>query len=171
MYVVANNFMLRKFKTIQIFKLDLGFNLTGAQSSKQSGQFTIKIKDEFVKKYQTLTNRYINKFGEIGTLKFYEDTTLGNSDIHIYNKEQIYEILVTNEDLIKDPYDYLTEIIMEIERIENEIDTESNIVRDIVYTNVPDDLVKPDINLPKNEYIEQLVKNRRLQDKILSQKQ
>ena len=170
MDVVANNFMLRKFKTIKIFKLDLGFNLTGSQTSKQGGQSKITVRDEFIKKYQTLTNRYVNKFGEIGTLKFYEDTTLGYLDIHIYNNEQIYEISVSEEDLIKDPSDYLTEILMDVERIEKDVEAESDIIRDIVYTNVPDDLIKPDMNLPKDEYIAQLVKNRRFQDKVFSQK-
>ena len=154
--------MLRYFKSISIFKLDLGSNLKGPVQNKPSMEGGIKIKDEFIKKYERLTGRFIRKYGDIGKLKFYEDNNINGNEFHIYNDDKIYEIEATLDDLQKEAIDYLTETIQMIEQGEVEEDIEySNMMKDISYTNMSEDVRRPDISMPKDEYIEAIVNRRR----------
>lgn len=171
MEIVANNNILRFFKNISIFKIDLGTNLkgpapTGGPLKKNESEFSIKIRDEFVKKYQTLAGKFIMKYGEIGSLKFYEDNSIPINEFHIYDKEKIYEICANSDDLKKDPSNYLTEVIQMIENGENEQKEEENKIKNVIYTNMPEDLMRPDMNLPKDQYIEALVNRKKLLNKL-----
>lgn len=176
MEIVTNNSILRFFKTIKYFKIDLGNNLKGPVQRKKDPDFVIKIKDEFIKKYQTLTNRIIFKYGEIGSLKFYEDNSL-KDEIHIYDKEKVYEILVKKEDLEKDATTYLTELLQSIEENSEVVEVkeisdnnsdikEVKMVKNVNYTNMPDDIIRPDMKLPRDQYIEAMVKRRKLLSKL-----
>lgn len=167
MQVVANSIILKHFRKIDIFKLDLGFNLKGAVQTKPDPEIKFKIKDEFIKKYQTFTNRYISKFGDIGSLKFYEDLQLPHNELHVYNDENIYEILMTSDDFQRDSKVYLGEIIKlidggiaetENQKIERD---ELEKKKQKIYTNMPESIERPDISLPKEQYLEALVERRK----------
>jgi len=57
MNIVCNNHLLRYFKNISIFKIDLGRNMKGPVTDRRGkGETKMNIKDEFVKKYQSLNN-------------------------------------------------------------------------------------------------------------------
>jgi len=165
MNIVANNYMLRYFKKISIFKVDLGFNLKGPVKTRPTGdEPTIKIKDDFIKKYEHLTGILLMKYGEIGRLKFYEDKGVGINEVHIYDGDKIYEIGVTSDDMEKEPGMYLTEILQMIENggvQESDVD----IIKDFSYDNVPEGIEKPDIRLPRDQYIEALINRRALLEK------
>jgi len=167
MNIVANNFMLRYFKKISIFTLDLGSNLKGPQGQKNDTPFGLKIKDEFIKKYQSLNNnKILVKYGEIGTLKFYEDNSLSRLEFHIYDKEKIYEIETKEEDLLKEPGVYLTEVLQMLEDGVVKEEDKTRIIKDVAYTNMPENIDRPDMALPKDQYIEALINRRRLMEKI-----
>jgi len=161
MVIVANSNLLRRFKQIDIFKLDLGTNLKGAVNMKpgKGEEKKLKIRDEFIKKYNNLNGRYINKFGYIGYLVFYEDLYLPKDEIHVYKDKDIIEVKFTSEDYNKEPRTYLSELLETIDgkKIEKETIIEE---KNIVYTNMPQDIIKPNMSMPKEQYIETLVKNR-----------
>jgi hypothetical protein len=167
--------MLKYFKNISIFKVDLGFNIKGpANDRRGKGEPTIKIRDEFVKKYQTLNSgRFTRKYGEIGTLKFYEDSNIERNEFHIYDGDKVYEIEATQEDLDKDPGTYLTEILQMIEDGPEEIETENSEgkIKDISYSNMPEDMERPNMKLnpnnpaEKQKYLDLILSRRRLLEK------
>lgn len=168
MQVVANSIILRHFKRIDIFKLDMGLNYFGPVNEAKNQEIKLKIKDEFIKKYQTLTNRLIHRYGEIGSLKFYEDLQLSQNELHIYaNKDDVYEIMMTDEDFARDPKGYLGEIISLIEGGKAETDEQIKEKKELeerrnkIYTNMPPDIERPDISLPKEQYLAELVEYRK----------
>lgn len=170
MNIVANSFMLRKFRQIELFKIDLGFNLKGPVQTKAGGgdpNSKIKIRDEFVKKYETLNRgKIISKFGDIGKLRFYEDSNLSTMEVHIYKDDIVVEISVSQEDLAKKPTEYLVEILQMVENGNvDEMEKVSNI-KDVIYTNMPEGLEAPDMKLPKDQYVQELLKRRRLIEKL-----
>jgi len=172
MNIVTNNFMLRYFKSISLFKIDLGKNLKGPAGQRKN-ESTITIRDEFVKKYQSINKgKIIMKYGEIGSIKFYEDGTIGRNTFHIYDKDQIFEIEATNDDLGKDATVYLTEILQLLEDGVDEtiINNEDNMIKDVAYTNMPENMDRPNMNLPKDQYMENLLNRRKLMEKINKQK-
>jgi len=166
MNIVTNNYMLRYFKTINLFKVDLGKNLKGPVG-KRNSESIIMIRDEFIKKYQSLNRgKIIMKYGEIGTLKFYEDGQIPANIFHIYDKEQIYEIQASQDDLKKDATAYLTEILQMIEDAGDEPELEyKNVIKDVSYTNMPEDIERPDISQPRDQYLENLLNRRKLIEK------
>lgn len=172
MEIVANNFMLRYFKNVSYFKLDLGLNLKGPVNVKAGAgdNSKIKIRDEFVKKYYAITGVYINKYGSIGKIKFYEDSRLNRNEFHIYKDQGIYEIEASDLDLEKSPTEYITEILMKLDEIETNSNGEhidENIIKNVVYTNIPEELdLCLDKNLDKADYIKALVDRRRFIDNL-----
>jgi hypothetical protein len=169
MDIVTNNIVLRYFKKISIFKTDLGFNLKGPAGRKKTDNSIIKIKDTFIKKYTTMTGNFISKYGEIGSLKFYEDTLIPYGEFHIYDNDQIYEIEMKPDDYKKEPGVYLTEILQMIEKgsMDNDKDeNENNMIKNVTYTNMPEDLERPNMNLPKEQYIEALINHHRMIEKL-----
>lgn len=167
MNIVAHNTVLRYFRNISLFKLDLGSNLKGPVQQKKDPDFTIKIRDEFIKKYQSLVGKIIFKFGDIGSLKFYEDNAIPTNEFHIYDKEKIYEINIKNDDMQKNPSVYLTEVLQMIENGEMErTEEEDEIVKNVTFTNMPENLERPDMKLPRDQYIDALVNRRKLMNKI-----
>jgi len=158
MEIVANSTILKKFKNIDIFELNLGFNLKGAVNMNPGkgveSKIKMKIRDEFIVKYNNLYNRYISKFGSIGTLVFYEDLNLNSNEIHIYKDKDIYEVIFTEDDKVKDMRQYLSELLESLDAQEERVDVNT------VYTNMPDEIVRPDISMPKEQYIQSLIENR-----------
>jgi hypothetical protein len=177
MNIVCNNNLLKYFKKISIFKIDLGTNLKGANTDRRGkGEPTIKIKDEFIKKYQTLNNGMIaRKYGEIGKLKFYEDGQIDQHEFHIYDKDKVFEIEIIDNDLLKDPADYLTDILKLIDEgdvDENNENNENNMIKNVSYSNMPEDMPRPDMKLnpnnptEKEKYINDMIARRKILDKL-----
>jgi len=161
MNIVTNNLVLTHLKKVVEFKVDLGLNLKGAvQANKNNNEPKIKIRDEFVKKYQNINNKIIIKFGNIGTLKFYEDFSL-KTEMHIYKDEQIFEIIVDMVNLKTNPTEYLVNILKALDDPEKDEN-----IKDVIYSNMPENLERPDMLLPKEQYIEQLLKRREIAKKL-----
>jgi hypothetical protein len=105
MEIVCSNMMLKKFRGIKEFTMDLGTSLMqkarkeGAQAG--SNQMTIKIKDPFVKKYSLEYDNFIMKMGSIGTLGFYIDNSFKFDQFKIFDGSKIYEFqyIETKEDI------------------------------------------------------------------------
>lgn len=170
--IVANNFMLRHFRQIEIFKLELGFSLKQLDDKAGKGM-KIKIKDQFVKMYENVSNgRLIHKYGTIGSIVFYDDSVLNRNEFHIYKDGKVFEIEADSDDLDMDVGEYLTNVIKMIsgEKQEREIDERSGMVKKMLYTNAPKELNTPDIKLPKDQYIESLIKRREVMNKLKKQK-
>ena len=162
--------MLRKFKTIDLFKLNLGMNLKGAIPLKPGEERPIKIKDEFIKKYQTITNRIITSYGSIGSLKFYEDTQLPLNEWCVYDKGLVYEIVVSPKEYEMDIKEYLSTQLKNIEELSNSDKPVDDLVpngikKDVIYTSMPEDVERPDSALPKDQYIQEMVNRRKELDK------
>lgn len=168
MQIVASHFILRYFRKIDLFTIDLGNNLTGPIETSQNHdtKFKIKIKDQFIKKYQNINNTYIQKYGNIGKLAFYEDVKFKQLEYCIYDNERIFEIEATYDDLNDEPSDYLTKILIAIEEEKNINKEKNDMIKDTIYTNVPDDITTPDMNLPKEQYLDALIKYKNLSEKI-----
>jgi len=161
--IVASNAILRYFRKIPIFKLELGTALRHV-TGKPGDVPKIKIKDIFVKEYERINNSLIHKYGSIGIITFYEDQTLNRNEFHIYKNDQVYEIDVTPEDFSTDANKYLSEILQMIDNKK----TNDNI-NDVSYTNAPDEAEIPDKKLPRDQYIEALLKRREILNKIQNQ--
>jgi hypothetical protein len=84
--IVTNNNMLRRVRTIDIFKLDLGQSMLNKKTS------TLEIKDEFVNRYYLQKNKLVHKSGYIGSLIFYTDISLKNDLLIIYYNDKEYSI-------------------------------------------------------------------------------
>jgi len=165
MKIIANHYILRYFSKIDLFTVDLGTNLTGAvETKKTNNKFKLIIKDEFIKKYQNINDTFIQKYGNIGNLAFYEDPKFSQFEFHIYNNDKIYEINATNEDLEDDPSTYLINALIAIENAEKSIPEEYDMIKNVVYT-TGDDISTPDLSLPKDQYIDELINYRKKIDK------
>lgn len=156
--IVANSYVLKQFSKIEIFQRDLGKNLTGPfdPKSKSRGEgMKIKISDEFIKRYRSVTGNIIFKYGSIGKLNFYQDQTLHNNEFAVFSGDEIYEIEIENiDELINDPGEYLGTIIEKIENAEQEPETQH-------FTTVPEEIETPDISMYKDSYIEAMVERRK----------
>jgi hypothetical protein len=145
MIVVANTFMLNVFKKISIFKLDLGKNLIPINGE------TVEIKDPFMLKYFNMTGNQILTYGTIGKLIFYQDFTLGNTEFYIFNDESIYGLEYTEADSNVSPENYLASLVSEINEKEGIKENEEKV----------DKKRAPDIKLPEDQYIQEMIKKRR----------
>jgi len=144
MIVVANTYILNKFRQISIFKLNLGESLIDQKREQ------IDIKDPFIMKYFNMTGKQILSYGIIGTLKFYQDFTLSQKEFYIFNSETVYNLIFGEEDE-KIPIDkYLADIVKEIN------DTEG------IQKEKIDEKSDQKINkaLPKEQYIQEMIKKR-----------
>jgi hypothetical protein len=147
MTIVANTYMLNLFRQIDLFKLNLGKSLTPINEDR------IVIKDPFMLKYLNMTGKQILTYGSIGKLIFYQDYTLPQKEFYIFNDESIYGLVYTDNDTKNTPQSYLASIIQEInekEGIKESSDT------------IKDKKKGPDMKLPKEQYIEEMLKKRKL---------
>lgn len=133
MEVLANQEILTHFsRNIDIFKLDLGFNLTGEvkdvdkRNFSSKKDFKIVIKDPFIKKYQTLTNRIIYSHGSIGTLKFYIEPYLLKDELVIFNNDDIYEINMDMNEFYDNPRKLLSDVIENIVNVNKKNESDDN---------------------------------------------
>ena len=145
MIVVANTFMLNVFKKISIFKLDLGKNLIPINGE------TVEIKDPFMLKYLNMTGKQILTYGSIGKLIFYQDFTLSTNEFYIFNDESIYGLEYTETDSKISPESYLASLVKEINEKEGIKENEEKV----------DKKRDPDIKLPADQYIQEMIKKRK----------
>ena len=147
MIIVANTFLLSIFKNISIFKVELGDNLISMNDD------VVQIKDPFMLKYLNMTSKQVLTYGSIGKLKFYQDFTLPSKEFYIFNDESIYGLVYSEEDSKMVPEKYLATVIQEIN--EKEGIKESN-----------DKIEKkdPDIKLPAEQYIQEMIKKRKMKN-------
>lgn len=157
--IVANNLVLKNFSKIDIFHRELGDNLTGAVSGKgkDRSNLQIKITDDFVQRYKANTRNLIFRYGTIGSLTFYQDTTLENNEFIAFDDNIIYEVEIESLDEFREnPRKYLSNVIG---KLENKDDEENQDY--VVFTTVPESIEIPDISLPKDQYITEMVKRRK----------
>ena len=147
MIVVANTQLLNIFRKIKIFKLDLGINFIDLK------QETVRIKDPFMNKYFGMTGTQVLTYGSIGKLVFYQDFTLPSNEFYIFNDDTIYRMIYTDDDSKMIPENYLASIVKEINEKEG------------IKDNSKDNIKKndPSIKLPTDQYIEEMIKKRRLE--------
>jgi len=145
MRVVANGIVLNKVKTLDIFELDLGNSMFDQKTEKFS------IKDPFIMKYFSMFGKQILKYGKIGKLGFYQDFTLSEREYFIFNDDKLYTILYDKNEEKLTIDEHLTNIIKEIEEVEGIHISEENELRNSG---------TPDISLPKDQYIQEMIKKR-----------
>jgi len=145
MIIVSNTYMINIFKKIPIFKLDLGTSLMSFKEEK------VVIKDAFMMKYLNMTGRQVLTFGSIGKLIFYQDFSLSDKEFFIFNDETIYNLIYTDEDSRISPETYLASIVKEINEKEG-------IKENVDRLDIKKD---PDIKLPAEQYIQEMIKKRR----------
>jgi hypothetical protein len=146
MIVVANTFMLNFFKQISIFKLNLGNSMV-PMNEKQ-----IVIKDAFILKYLNVTGKQILTYGSIGKLQFYQDFTLSKKEFLIFNDESVYDYVFIDEGI--SPEKYLASIVEDINLKEGIKDVE----------NVNTKSRNPDMKLPSDQYIQEMIKKRKIEN-------
>jgi hypothetical protein len=149
MIVVANTYMLNIFKQIPLFKMNLGDNFISLKEER------IVIKDPFMMKYLNMTGKQILTYGAIGKLMFYQDFTLLDKEYYIFNDESIYGLVYTEEDFKISPENYLASVIEEIhekEGIKENKEKQERRSRN------------PDIKLPADQYLQEMIKKRRLEN-------
>lgn len=147
MTIVANTYMLNLFRQIDLFKLNLGKSLTPINEDR------IVIKDPFMLKYLNMTGKQILTYGSIGKLIFYQDYTLPQKEFYIFNDDSIYGLVYTDNDTKNSPQSYLASIIQEITEKEG-IKESTDVVKD--------NKKGPDMKLPTEQYIEEMLKKRKL---------
>ena len=145
MIIVSNTYMINIFKKIPIFKLDLGTSLMSFKEEK------VVIKDAFMMKYLNMTGRQVLTFGSIGKLIFYQDFSLSDKEFFIFNDETIYNLIYTDEDSRISPETYLASIVKKINEKEG-------IKENVDRLDIKKD---PDIKLPAEQYIQEMIKKRR----------
>jgi hypothetical protein len=158
MNIVANAKLLKYLANIDIFQLDLGRNLKGPWDPKDTrdNTFRLKISDEFIKKYQKLTGNFIFRYGDVGTLKFYQDQKLGPMEMQIWKEEDIYEIEMNEVDLAANPRKVLSDTLQELDKFANPISLEANVI-----STAPDEAEKNSASLTKEELLEKIKAKRR----------
>jgi hypothetical protein len=184
MNIVTSQIILNSIAKIDIFRLDLGFNLKGpapdGKTGTENNEFKLKIKDNFIKKLHYEFGKIIYRYGDIGQLKFYHDPSQPKEEIHVYMDEEIYEVQVTISELQSNPREYLSNLLENIHQThQDRVPTHSsptkpsydtpddeyykvdkNKYREYIST-VPSDEVVPPIDMPREQYIESLLNRRK----------
>lgn len=146
MEVVSSSLIMRKFRTIKEFEMNLGISKTNEiqkEGNKGLGQIVIKIKDPFIKRYSLEKGRYIVKSGNIGSLNFYTDNNISGEKFAIYDENKEYEFIYKE---IGDVRKYLSEILDDI--LEGKIEPVNlnmNLEEDIEF--------RMDKNLSQSEFV------------------
>jgi len=147
MTVVGNTYMLNIFRKISLFKMNLGMNFIDLKHE------SVVIKDPFMIKYLEMSGNQILTYGTIGKLVFYQDFTLPPKEFYIFNDKTVYGMQYTDEDSRLSPENYLASIIKEINEKEGiKVNLDKNIVKK----------TDPDIKLPTDQYINEMIKKRKI---------
>lgn len=146
MEIVASSNLLRKFRTIKEFTLNMGLSKTSEASKEGNrgpGQVIIKIKDPFIKRYQLQTGNFINKSGNIGSLTFYTDNNMSYNEFKIYDRDNEYKF---NYNETSDIRSYLSDVLDKIlEETINPIKLDQNMEEKIEF--------ELDKNLSQREFV------------------
>lgn len=145
MKVVANGIVLNKIKNLDIFTMDLGESMFDQKTEKFS------IKDPFIVKYFSMFGKQILKYGNIGKLGFYQDFTLPEREYYIFNDDNFYTVIYNKDEEKVDIDEHLVNIIKEIEESQGIKLSEEETKRQ---------KETPDISLPKDQYIQEMIKKR-----------
>ena len=147
MEVVTSSLVMRKFRTIKEFAMDLGISKTNEvqkEGNKGPGQIVIRIKDPFAKRYNLEKGNFIVKAGNIGTLNFYLDNSLNNEEFFIYDEDREYKFTYNNSGDVRI---YLSDIL---DKILNEelvpVNLSMNLEENIEFS--------MDKNLPQSEFVQ-----------------
>lgn len=157
MEVVSSSLVMRKFRTIKEFTMDLGISKTNEvekEGNKGPGQIIIRIKDPFVKRYSIEMGTYIVKAGNIGSLSFYVDNSMPGDKFAIYDEDKEYEFIYKDT---SDVRGYLSDILDKILNEEIEpVNLSMNLEEDLEF--------KMDKNLPQSEFVD---KHKQMVDDML----
>ena len=148
MIVVANTFLLNIFRQIPLFKMNLGVNFIDMKQER------VNVKDVFMIKYLNMFGKQILTYGSIGKLIFYQDFSLQSKEFYIFNDETIYGLNYTDDDSKLTPQAYLASIIKEINDKEGIKENTEKIERK----------KDPDLKLPADQYIQEMIKKRKLEN-------
>ena len=159
MEVVASGFVMRKFRNIKEFVMDLGISKTNEvqkEGNKGPGQIVIKIKDPFIKRYSLEKNTYIVKSGYIGSLVFYTDNRLANDKFAIYDEDKEYDFTFKETGDVRA---YLSDVLDQIleEKIEP-VNLDTNLEEDIEF--------RMDKDLPQSEFMKKHKEMREQMEKM-----
>jgi len=147
MEVVTSSMVMRKFRNIKEFQMDLGISKTNEvqkEGNKGPGQIVVKIKDPFVKRYDLEKGCYIVRFGNIGSLAFYIDNTMAGDIFAIFDEDKQYSFKYKETGDVRS---YLSGILDKI--LEGELEPEQlsmNMEEKIEF--------RMDKNVPQAEFIE-----------------
>ena len=147
MEVVASSLVIRNFRTIKEFTMDLGISKTNEvekDGNKGPGQIVIRIKDPFVKRYSIEKGTYIVKAGNIGSLSFYVDNMMSGDKFAIYDEDGEFEFIYKDT---SDVRGYLSDLL---DKILNE-----ELVPNNLSMNLEEELeFRMDKNLPQSEFVD-----------------
>jgi len=159
MEVVASHLVMRKFRSIKEFTMDLGLSKTNEvqkEGNKGPGQIVIKIKEPFIKRYSLEKGVYLSKAGNIGSLVFYTDSSMRNNQFSIYDENKEYQF--TYKDT-SNPREFLSNILDKIlEQKVDGVELNTSLSQDIEF--------KVDKNLPQVEFIEEYIKMRKKMEEM-----
>lgn len=144
MKIVANDIVLNKVKNLDIFNMDLGQSVFDQKTQE------LTIKDSFILKYFSMFGKHILKYGNIGKLAFYQDFTLPSRKYYIFNNNEVYTVIYDIEEEKVKIDEHLSKIIKEIEDSVGVYEDKDEKVKSKT----------PDISLPKEQYIEEMIKKR-----------
>jgi hypothetical protein len=156
MIIVTNSLILKNFKTIDEFNMSLGESLTKEEnlgdSSHPNYQTVFKIRDPFVRKYYNMTNKFIFKYGNIGTLNIYRDQYMDNNLLLFFtDDERVYTIIYDNNQNFRSFINKSLDKVINMEIEDKKIE----------YVNKESfDGIKSTKDMTKEELIEYLVKKR-----------
>ena len=100
-----------------------------------------------------MTGKQLVTYGTIGKLYFYQDFTLPNKEFYIFNDQTIYSLIYGEEDSKIRSETYLASLIQEIHEKEG-IKENKEVVQK----------KDPDIKLPGDQYIQEMIKKRKLKN-------
>lgn len=159
MEVVASHLVMRKFRTIKEFRMDLGISKTHEvqkEGNKGPGQVTIKIKDPFIKRYSLEKDVFLSKTGNIGTLSFYTDPSMMNDQFAIYDQNKEYNFTFKETGNVRE---FLSSVLDQVLGEENKgIELGVNLSENIE--------MSIDKNLPQIEFMEEYMKMRKKMDDL-----
>jgi hypothetical protein len=147
MEVVTSSLIMRKFRGIKEYTMDLGISKTTEvekEGNKGPGQIVIKIKDPFIKRYSLEKGNYIVKAGNIGSLVFYIDNSMMGNKFSIYDEDGQFDFDYKETGNVRQ---YLSDILDKI--LSGELEPTN-----ILTQNLEEDIeFRMDKNLPQHEFM------------------
>lgn len=157
MKVMAHSSTLKLLSKIDIFRMDLGKNLYGEKKDGGIPNQKFKIRDKFIKYYNNATNRIIYKYGDIGTLEFFDDPLLDSTEMVIYKNDSFYDTHVDLDKLYIEPRKYLSFILENIDKTDSEKQTFDNHKIEEIEDN---STIKGGDKMSTDEYVNAMIEKR-----------